>query len=79
MSGDGRLDRALVSGIAWTALFRWSAQLVSWVATAFAARLLTPGDYGIVSMATIGIGLIRMVEDFGLDSILVQDRSIVGV
>ena len=79
MPDDKRLDRALVSGIAWTAVLRWGAQLASWIATAFAARLLTPGDYGIIAMATIGIGLLRMVEDFGLDAILVQDRSIAGV
>ncbi len=29
-------------------------------------------------MAMLGIGLVRMVEDFGLDAILVQDRSIRG-
>lgn len=72
------LDRQLVTGIAWTAFFRWSAQIISWTATAVAARLLVPGDYGIVSMAMLVVGLVRMVEDFGLDSILVQDRSIVG-
>ena len=78
MSRDSNLDHALVSGIAWTAILRWSAQGVSWVATFLAARLLVPADYGIVSMATLGIGFLRMVEDFGLDSILVQDRSIQG-
>jgi len=79
MSDDRLLDRALVSGIAWTAALRWTAQALSWTATFYAARLIAPGDYGIVSMATLGIGLVRIVEDFGLDSILVQDRSIVGV
>lgn len=80
MSQDSRasLDRQLVTGIAWTALFRWSAQVISWIATAVAARLLAPGDYGIVAMAMLAVGLVRMVDDFGLDAILVQDRSIVG-
>ena len=78
VSTTKKLDRTLVSGIAWTAMLRWVAQGLSWCATFFVARLLVPGDYGIVSMATIGIGLLRMVEDFGLDSILIQDRSIVG-
>lgn len=64
--------------MAWTAALRWPAQVISWIATAYAARLLSPGDYGLVSMAMIAIGLVRMVEDFGLDSILIQDRSIVG-
>lgn len=73
-----RLDHALVAGIGWTALLRWSSQFASWIATFFAARLLMPSHYGLLSMAMVAIGLARMVEDFGLDSILVQDRTIVG-
>lgn len=72
------LDRSLVSGIAWTAMLRWFSQLVSWVATLYGARLLAPADFGIVSMAMLAIGLARMAQEFGLDAILVQDRSIVG-
>jgi teichuronic acid exporter len=75
---DRPLDHSLVAGMAWTAALRWPAQAISWIATAYAARLLAPGDYGLVSMAMIAIGLVRMVEDFGLDAILVQDRTIVG-
>lgn len=71
-------DHSLVSGMAWTAALRWPAQIISWVATAYAARHLAPGDYGLISMAMIAIGLVRMVEDFGLDAILLQDRTIVG-
>jgi O-antigen/teichoic acid export membrane protein len=72
------LDHALVSGIAWTAVLRWAAQLISWVGTAYAARILTPGHYGIIAMAMIAIGLVRMVEDFGLDAVFVQDHTLVG-
>lgn len=64
--------------MAWTATLRWSAQLISWVGTAIAARLLSPGDYGLVGMAMLAIGLVRMVEDFGMDAVLVQDRTIAG-
>ena len=77
MSESNQLDHALVSGIAWTAAMRWSSQVVSWGATFFVARLLMPGEFGLVSMAMIPIGLVRMIEDFGLDAILVQDRTIV--
>lgn len=77
-SDSRNLDRSLVSGIAWTALLRWLSQLVSWVATLYGARLLAPADFGIVSMAMLAIGLARMAQEFGLDAILVQDRSIVG-
>lgn len=70
------LDRSLVSGVAWTAAMRWIAQGVSWAGTLIAARLLVPGDYGLVAMAMLPIGLVRMVEDFGLDAVLVQNRSL---
>src|SRR5438045_7893981 len=69
-TGQISVDRSLVSGIAWTAVLRWGAQLFSWIATFYAAHRLAPSDYGLVSMATIGIGLARIVEDFGIDSIL---------
>jgi PST family polysaccharide transporter len=70
------LDRMLVSGIAWTAVGRWAAQAISWIATIYVARILGPADYGIVAMATIPIGLARMIEGLGLDAILLQDRSL---
>ena len=73
------MDRILVGGMAWTAVFRWIAQAISWIGTAMAARLLTPGDYGLAGMAMLAIGLVRMVEDFGMDSVLVQDRAIGGI
>jgi len=65
-------------GMAWTAVLRWSAQLVSWTGTLIAARILTPSHYGLVGMAMLAIGYVRMVEDVGMDTVLVQDRSIDG-
>jgi teichuronic acid exporter len=76
---DSSVDRFLVNGMAWTALLRWTAQIISWIGTAVAARLLSPGDYGLIGMAMLAIGLVRMVEDFGMDAVLVQDRSIEGL
>jgi O-antigen/teichoic acid export membrane protein len=70
------LDRRLAAGIAWTAVWRWTAQAISWMATFYVARVLDPSDYGLVAMAMVPIGLARLIEDFGLDSIIVQDRSL---
>jgi teichuronic acid exporter len=68
------LDRSLLRGLGWTAISRWVGQIISWGATFYAARRLTPGDYGLVAMATVPIGLVRMIEDFGLDAVVVQNR-----
>ncbi|TKB64755.1 MAG: lipopolysaccharide biosynthesis protein [Nitrospira sp.] len=73
------LDRSLVTGVAWTAIMRWGSQVISWVSTLYVARILVPGDYGLVAMASIPIGLARLVEDLGLDAIIVQDRTLTRV
>ena len=63
-------------GIAWTALWRWTSQAISWGATIYTVRMLNPADFGIVAMATIPIGLARLIEDLGLDTVVIQDRSL---
>jgi len=70
------LDQALVHGIGWTAVWRWGSQLISWGATAYAARVLAPTDFGLAAMASLAVGLARMIEDLGLDAALVQNRSL---
>lgn len=70
------LDRFLVSGIAWTVVLRWLAKAVSWTATLYVARVLSPADFGVVAMATVPIGLARLMGDFGLEAILVQNRAL---
>ena len=42
-------DRLLVSGIVWTAVFRWVSQALSWISTLYVARILKPADYGLVA------------------------------
>jgi PST family polysaccharide transporter len=69
-------DRMLLAGIAWTAIFRWIAQAISWASTLYVARILVPADYGLVAMAAVPIGFARLVEDLGLDAIILQDRTL---
>jgi teichuronic acid exporter len=70
------LDRSLVTGIGWTAIFRWAAQIVSWGGTLYAARILSPADFGVIAMAMVPIGLVRMIEDFGFDAVILQNRDL---
>lgn len=70
------LDRALASGIAWTGLARWGAQLLSWAATILIARLLTKGDYGLLSMANLYVGFVQLVNEFGVGAAIVRHRNL---
>jgi len=70
------LDSALVHSIAWTSGVMWAAQLVSWVSTVFTARLLEPSDYGVISIAMAYLGLLTLVNEFGLGTTVVTLRKL---
>ena len=70
------LDRSLVRGVAWTGAANWAGQLVAWASTLIVARLLTPEDYGLVGMASIYLGLITLVSEFGLGSTVITLRDL---
>lgn len=72
------LDRALVTGLAWTGGVKWIAQLVSWAATLIVARLITPSDYGLFAMAMVYAGFVQLVNELGLSLAIVQYRELSG-
>lgn len=55
---------------------RWFSQLLSWVSTIIVARILTPADYGIVSMAQVFIILVSPVAEFGIGTAIMRDRTL---
>jgi O-antigen/teichoic acid export membrane protein len=75
-TSGAELDRSLVRGLAWTGVVRWTSQILSWLSTIVVARLLAPGDYGLVGMAAVYLGLVMLVNDFGLGSALIQGREV---
>ena len=70
------LDRSLAQGVAWTAGLRWAAQIVSWASTLIVARLLSPSDYGLVGMATVVLGFITLLNEFGLGTAVIKHREL---
>jgi teichuronic acid exporter len=71
-----RLDVSLVRGVAWTGASKWSSQVLAWASTIVVARILTPDDYGLVSMATVYLGVLTLVSEFGLGSAVVTLRDL---
>jgi O-antigen/teichoic acid export membrane protein len=68
----GGLDRTVLKGMAWTGGSRWLAQILSWLSTMVVARILTPDDYGIVSMAVVIVSLMGPLGDWGIGTAIVQ-------
>jgi O-antigen/teichoic acid export membrane protein len=66
----------LLHGIAWTGVAKWTGQLLAWASALIVARLLTPEDYGLVGMASLYLGLITLVSEFGLGATVIQLRDL---
>ncbi len=75
-SDDSSLDSSLIRGIAWTGGLKWLTQIFTWGSTIIVARLLTPEDYGLVGMATVYLGLVTVISEFGLGMAVVTLRDL---
>ena len=71
-------DRTILRAMAWTGAGRWATQLLTWVSTIVVARILAPSDYGLIGMATIYIGLVAVVSEFGLGQAVITMREMSG-
>lgn len=62
--------------MAWTAAVKWATQVVAWGSTLVVARILSPADYGVVTMATVYLGVLTLLSDFGVGSAVVALRDL---
>lgn len=65
-----------MSGIAWTGGTKWATQILSWAATIVVARILSPADYGLMGMAAVYVGLVTLVNEFGLTAAILRHREL---
>ncbi|MGE0443067.1 MAG: lipopolysaccharide biosynthesis protein [Gemmatimonadales bacterium] len=63
-------------GAAATSVGTWGGQLISWISTFYVARILTPGDYGIVAMGSVFVGLVGLLNEFGIGSGIVRFQKL---
>lgn len=77
-SGDERrrLDQSLTKGVAWMGSVRWLTQLLTWASTLIVVRLLTPADYGLVGLASMYLGIVTMLSEFGIGTTIVALRGL---
>lgn len=55
---------------------KWAVQLVSWTSTVIIARILTPSDYGLMGMAAVYLGLVALINEFGLTAAILRGRDL---
>lgn len=62
--------------MAWMGAVKWAGQLVAWISTFVVVRILTPADYGVVGSATLYLGLLTVVSEFGIGSAIITLRTL---
>ena len=61
-----------MASLLWLSSASLLGQIVSWLSTMLVIRLLTPDDYGLVSMAGLLMGFLLLIGDLGLGAVVVQ-------
>lgn len=64
-------------GVIWSAFQRFSSQGIGFIISIILARLLLPGDYGIVSLSLVFLAIFRTINESGFSLALInkQDRD----
>ena len=63
----------MVIGTLWSVAMRWSMKVLGLLSTVALARILSPGDYGVVAMAMLVVGLAEVLIDFGASTALLRE------
>ena len=69
------LKSQTVRGVWWSFLERYSTQGVSFLITLFMARILSPGEYGLIGMIAIFMALGQVFIDGGFANALIQKET----
>ena len=68
------LKQKTITGVAWTALQKYSTMFIQFVSGIILARLLTPYDYGCIGMLSIFMVLAETFIEGGFGSALIQKK-----
>lgn len=71
----GEIKNQTIHGVKWTAIERFSIQIVTFLIGLVVARILTPADYGLVGMVGIFFGISSTLIDSGFGNALVRKKD----
>jgi O-antigen/teichoic acid export membrane protein len=70
------LREKIILAFLWASSAKAISQGFSWLVTILLIRILTPGDFGLVAMASVFIGLIDLINEVGIEAAIVQKEDL---
>ncbi len=68
-------DRRVLKGVGWSAIERFSVQIVQFFISIILARLLNPQAFGLVAIALVFIGIFQTINESGFNIALVHNQK----
>jgi O-antigen/teichoic acid export membrane protein len=65
-----------VSGVKWSAISQFGTQVVVMAGSVILARLLSPGDFGLMALLTVLAGFAGYFANFGFSTALIQQKEV---
>jgi PST family polysaccharide transporter len=69
------LKRRMARGAAWMVLLRLADRGIGLVSTLILVRLLVPGDFGLIAMATTMIAALELLAAYSFETALIQNQK----
>jgi O-antigen/teichoic acid export membrane protein len=63
------------AAVIWRSGSQIVGQLVTWVSTFIVIRILSPADYGLYALTSVVLGLLTLMNGFGLANALIRERE----
>lgn len=70
------IKNAMIKGLAWSAIEKYSVFLVSLIVSMVLARLLAPKDFGGVAIATVIINFLSIFSTMGIGPAIIQRKNL---
>lgn len=69
------LKRKAIEGAKWTTVSRAVHQGIQFLVTLILARMLTPSDFGLISMTVVVTGFITLFNDLGTSAAVIREQT----
>lgn len=70
------IKNAMIKGLAWSAIEKYSVFFVSLIVSMVLARLLAPKDFGVMAIATVIINFLTIFSTMGIGPAIIQRKNL---